>query len=284
MRAVVYRGIGPAHDVLRLEELPTPVPGPGEVRVKIATSGVNPSDVKTRAGARSKVLPFPRIVPHSDGAGVIDQVGDGVPKSRLGERVWLWNACWGRADGTAAEYCVLPAAQAERLPDGIEFAAGACLGIPALTAYHAVRMDGGVVGQTVLVAGGVGAVGHYAIQFAWRLGAARVLTTVSSAEKARIALEAGADAVINYKTEDLAARVAEITKGQGVERIIEVDFAANLAADLALIKPEGRIVVYGSGAAETPVPFVPQSSRISVTAISSSITCRPQIAPRPTRI
>ncbi|HWM92450.1 MAG TPA: NADPH:quinone reductase [Thermoanaerobaculia bacterium] len=257
MRAAVYERTGPAGDVLTIEELPTPTPGPGEVRVKLSWSGVNPSDVKSRAGARTKTLPFPRIVPHSDGAGVIDQVGDGVDPARIGERGWVWNAAWGRAHGTAAEYVVLPSAQAVPLPDGVDLAVGACLGIPALTAYHAVTVDGGVVDKSVLVAGGAGAVGHYAIQFAKLKGAKQVIATVSSPEKAELARWAGADLVVNYKTEDFVARCQDATGGKGLDRIIEVDFAVNAGGDLAALRPEGDIVVYGSGASEISVPFVP---------------------------
>ena len=257
MRAITYSKTGPASEVLSIEEITTPEPGAGEVRVKLATSGVNPSDVKTRAGIRGPGLPFERIIPHSDGAGIVDQVGAGVSESRVGERVWLWNASWGRAFGTAAEYCVLPCAQAVPLPDNVDFAAGACLGIPALTAYHAVSMDGGVSGKSVLVAGGAGSVGHYAVQLARLKGAARIFASVSGSEKAELARTAGAHATINYKTEDLVARIAELTDGGGVERIIEVDFAANVSADLEMIRPEGQIIVYGSSAMETSVPFVP---------------------------
>jgi NADPH2:quinone reductase len=256
MRAIVYDRVGSARDVLRLVDLPVPVPGPGEVRVRLATSGVNPSDVKSRAGTRSKVLPFPTLVPHSDGGGIIDAVGPGVPGSRVGERVWVWNAAWGRAHGTAAEYVALPAAQAVRLPDNVDFAAAACLGIPALTAYQAIAVDGGVAGKTVLVAGGAGAVGHYAIQFAKSEGAARVIATVSGPEKAELALAAGADAVIDYRRENLVERAGELAGAAGIGRVVEVDFAANVAADVAMIAPEGDIVVYGSGAPEIPVPFV----------------------------
>ena len=166
MRAAYYERVGPAREVLTVGELPTPVPGPGEVRVRVHFSGVNPSDVKTRNGMRGGALPFPRIVPHSDGAGFIDAVGMGVDEARIGERVWLWNAGWKRANGTAAEYVTLPQEQAVELPAHIDLAAGACLGIPALTAYHAVACGGGVTDKTVLVAGGAGAVGHYAVQLA----------------------------------------------------------------------------------------------------------------------
>lgn len=257
MRAAFYDRTGPAGEVLSIAELPTSTPGPGEVRVKVSWSGVNPSDVKSRAGMRTRTLAFPRIVPHSDGAGVIDQVGTGVDPARVGERVWIWNAAWGRPFGTAAQYVVLPAAQAVRLPDSVDLAAGACLGIPALTAYHAVTMDGGVTGKDVLVAGGAGAVGHYAIQIAKLKGAKQVIATVSSEEKAALARAAGADVVINYKTEDVVKKCMDATGGKGIERIIEVDFAANVATDFAAVRPEGDIVVYGSGAAEVPVPFFP---------------------------
>jgi NADPH2:quinone reductase len=228
-----------------------------EVRVKLKWSGVNPSDVKTRSGVRSRTLPFPRIVPHSDGAGVIDQVGEGVDRARIGERVWLWNAAWQRPNGTAAEYVVVPAPQAVRLPDAVDLAAGACLGIPALTAYHAVTVDGGVRGKSVLVAGGAGAVGHYALQFARLQGARQIVASVSNAEKAALARAAGADPVVNYRTENLVTRCLEATAGVGLDRIIEVDFAANVSADLAALRPDGDVIVYGSGAAEVAVPFVP---------------------------
>jgi NADPH:quinone reductase len=255
--AASYDRTGPARDVLRVGELPTPAPGPGEVRVRLAWSGVNPSDVKSRAGATGRPLPFPLVVPHSDGAGVVDAVGDGVPRGRVGERVWVWNAAWGRPFGTAAEYVVLPAGQAVPLPDGVPLEVGACLGIPALTAYHAVTTDGGVVGKRVLVAGGAGAVGHYAVQLARLLGARQVLATVSGPAKGELATAAGADVVVNYRTEDVTARVREATDGEGVDRVIEVDLGANLALDLAVLAPDGALVVYGSGQREVPVPFGP---------------------------
>jgi NADPH:quinone reductase len=257
LRCAFYERTGPAAEVLRIGELPTPEPGPGEVRIRLATSGVNPSDVKTRGGYRSKELPFARIVPHSDGAGVVDAVGAGVDAARIGERVWTWNAAWGRPMGTAAAFVVLPAAQAVRLPDGTGFDSAACLGIPALTALHALRVDGGVAGQTVLVHGGAGAVGHYAVQMARLLGAARVVATASGDAKIAVARDAGAHEVIDYRREDVARRVAAITGGRGVDRIVEVDLAANAATDLAAIRPAGQIVVYGSGQHAASVPFGP---------------------------
>lgn len=257
MRAIYYQRTGRAAEVLQLGELPTPEPEPGEVRVRLAWSGVNPSDVKTRAGLRSNQLPFPTIVPHSDGAGVIDEVGPGVDRNRIGQRVWVWNAAWGRAYGTAAEYVTLPDQQAVALPDSVGLDAAACLGIPALTAYHAVVANGGVAGKSVLVAGGAGAVAHYAIQIARRLGAERIFSTVSGPQKATVATEAGADEVINYRTENVATRIGELTGEQGVDRIIEVDLAGNIGLDLAVIKQDGQIVTYGSNAGEISLPFFP---------------------------
>lgn len=255
MLAAFYSRVGPARDVLAVGDIDTPSAGTGEVRVRLACSGVNPSDVKTRAGVRSRELPFPRIVPHSDGAGVIDQVGDGVQSARVGQRVWVWNAAWGRPFGTAAEFVVLPANQAVPLPSNVGFDAGACLGIPALTAYHAVHSNGGVAGRNVLVAGGAGAVGHYAVQFAKLAGATRVIATVSNDDKAALARAAGADVTINYRTEDVGQRCLGLTQGTGVDRIIELDLAANLHSDLAAVRQDGEITVYGSGAPEIPVPF-----------------------------
>ncbi len=257
MRAATYDRTGPATEVLALVDLPEPAPGAGEVLVRVHVSGVNPVDVKSRAGTRTTQLPFPSIIPHSDGAGIIEGVGAGVSPARLGERVWLYNACWGRAAGTAAEYIALPAAQAVPLPDNTSFAAGACLGIPALTAWHAVAVDGGVAGKTVLVAGGAGAVGHYAIQFARAAGAARIISSVSSESKAALARGAGADAAINYRTEPLVDRVLAETGGQGVDRVIEVDGKANLEADTRLLRAEGDAIIYGSGGADVVVPFLP---------------------------
>lgn len=257
MLAAFYTRTGPAREVLTVGEIETPEAGPGEVRVRLATSGVNPSDVKTRGGVRSRELPFQRIVPHSDGAGVIDQVGDGVPPGRLGERVWVWNAAWGRPSGTAAQFVVLPAPQAVPLPANTGFEAGACLGIPALTAYHAVHCNGGVAGKTVLVAGGAGAVSHYAIQFAKIAGASCVITTVSGTAKAALAHDAGADVIVNYRTDDVAQRCLELTAGIGVDRIVELDLAANLKTDMSALRRDGEITAYGSGLPEIPVPFFP---------------------------
>src|SRR3954471_12805066 len=197
MRAAYYEKNGSARDVLHVDEVETPKPGPGEVRIRLQTSGVNPSDVKTRAGTARKIA-FPRVIPHSDGAGEIDAVGAGVATSRIGQRVWTWNGQWKRPFGTAAEFIALPEIQAVKLPTAVSFEAGACLGIPALTAWHAIDITGAGKGTTLLIAGGAGAVAHYAIQFAKARGAT-VITTISSAEKAAIARNAGADHTVDYK-------------------------------------------------------------------------------------
>jgi NADPH2:quinone reductase len=257
MKAAWYESNGPAREVIRYGDLPDPTPGPGEVRVRIAVSGVNPSDAKRRVGSRGQTVTVPRIIPHSDGAGVIDAVGDGVPRSRLGERVWLWNAQWLRPFGTCAQFCCVPQAQACRLPERAGFDAGACMGIPAMTAHRAVFSRGDVRGKTVLVTGGAGGVGHYAVQIA-KWGAARVIATVSSGAKAALASSAGADAVIDYKREDVVARVRELTSGAGVDHIVDVDFGANVDASAKMLKPNGAIAAYASSRAPEPVlPYYP---------------------------
>lgn len=244
MRAVYYERNGTARDVLRLGDVETPQPGPGEVRVKLVTSGVNPSDVKSRQGSTRKIA-WPRVIPHSDGAGTIDQVGDGVSKSRIGERVWVWNGQWKRAFGTGAEYIALPAAQAVKLPDKISFEAGACIGIPAMTAIHAVALAQASKGTTLLVAGGAGSVSQYVIQFAKAAGAT-VLTTISSPEKAKAAQEAGADHCIDYKRENVGERVMELTGKRGVDAVVEMDLAANAKLIPAVLRPKGSVIVYGT--------------------------------------
>jgi NADPH2:quinone reductase len=256
VRAATFSHTGPAREVLHLVDVPTPDPGPGEVRVKIAASGVNPSDVKRRnAAPAGKPAEFPSVIPHSDGAGTIDAVGAGVPQSRLGERVWTLNAQYQRAFGTAAEYCVLSSDYAFRLPDGIDFAIGACIGIPMLTAYHGIMLDGSMRNKTLLVQGGSGAVGFYAIQFA-KMAGARVITTVSSEQKAETARSAGADHIINYRTDDLKARIAELTNGTGVDRVIEVDLKANAMTYPQIAMHRGKAVVYGSGAPPIELPVL----------------------------
>jgi NADPH:quinone reductase len=251
MRAAFYEAIGPARSVLRIAEVQTSGPGPGEVRVRLRTSGVNPSDVKSR-GLRK--LAFPRVIPHSDGAGEIEAVGAGVPQSRMGERVWIWNGQWQRPFGTAAEFVVLPAAQVVRLPDNVSFEAGACLGIPAMTAYHAVELADAANGMCLLVSAGAGAVSQYAIQFAKARGAT-IITTISSQDKASAAREAGADHCIDYKREDVGERVAEITGQRGADAIIEMDLSANAKLIPTALRPKGRVIVYGTGAEATIPAF-----------------------------
>lgn len=243
MRAVWYEGFGPADEVLVAGEMPRPEPGPGEVLVRVKASGINPSDVKLRAGARPGAkMAYPRIIPHSDGAGVIEAVGADVPRSRIGQRVWLWNAQWQRAFGTCADYVALPSEQAVPLPESTSFAQGACLGIPAMTAWYALFASGPIEGKTVLVTGGAGTVGRYACQMA-RLGGARVITSVSSEAKAG---HSTAAEWVNYRTDDLAEAVMDMTDGRGVDRIVDVDFAANQKTALDIIRPGGEIASYAS--------------------------------------
>ncbi len=250
MRAAWYEKHGPAGEVIQVGELDTPEPGTGEVRVRLSASGVNPSDVKGRLGSRPVKWPF--IVPHSDGAGVIDKVGEGVDAARVGERVWVFNGQWERPLGTAAEYISLPAEEVVHLPGPVGFDEGACLAIPAMTAHRSIFSDGPVEGQTILVTGGAGAVGHYAIQFA-KWGGAAVISTVSSEEKAEKAREAGADHVLNYRTEDVAGRVMEVTDGEGVDRISEVDLGENLPVSVKILKENGTIATYSSMRVPEPV-------------------------------
>ncbi|MEM8943627.1 MAG: NADPH:quinone reductase [Planctomycetota bacterium] len=254
MRAVWYERFGAAEEVLEFGEMPAPDPVAGEVRVKLAVSGVNPVDVKRRLGGRGE-MSAQRVVPHFDGAGVIDDVGAGVDAARVGERVWIFGAQWQRDFGTAAELFTVPGANAVPLPADASFEAGACLGIPALTAFPAVFADGDVRGKKVLVTGAAGAVGRYAVQFA-KLGGAETIATVSNEQKGELAKSAGADHVLNYKHDDIAAAVAEITAGQGVDRIVEVEFGGNITTSVAVLKEGGIIAAYASQAKPTPaVPF-----------------------------
>lgn len=255
MRAIWYETQGRAEDVLTLSELDEPQPGPGEVAVWIKASGVNPSDVKMRSGARGPMA-VARQIPHSDGAGVIKAVGEGVDPARIGERVWTFNAAFKRAGGTCAEVCVLPVELTAPLPDGVSFEAGAALGVPALTAHRALTAGGSVEGRVVMVTGGAGAVGLQAIQLAKFMGAAQVLTTVSSPEKAEAAWEAGADEVIDYRRQDVAEAVEAATNGYGVDHVVDVEFGGNLAQSLAVLREQGSIASYGSEAERTPeLPF-----------------------------
>jgi NADPH2:quinone reductase len=274
MRAAFYEAMGPARDVLRVGDVETPKPGPGEVRVRVRASGVNPSDVKSR-GLRK--LAFPRVIPHSDGAGEIEAVGAGVPTSRVGQRVWIWNGQWQRPAGTAAEFigCLTP----RQCPLRNELEAGACPGIPAMTAYPAVELAGANNGTTLFVSGGAGSVSQYVIQFAKARGAT-VITTISSEDKAKAAREAGADYCIDYKREDVGQRVAEITGKRGVDAIIEMDLTANAKLIPAVLRPKGRVIVYGTGAeppsrasSASPIPSCCGSSW-SISSMPSSASAR----------
>ncbi|MEM0900454.1 MAG: NADPH:quinone reductase [Pseudomonadota bacterium] len=255
MRAAIYTEIGDAADVLKIVDTEAPKPGAGEVLVRIYASGVNPADTKTRSG----VFPLPegwsQIIPHNDGAGVIDAVGAGVDEAMIGKRVWLHTAQWGGVSGTAAEYAVTRSDRVIELPKNVDFSAGATFGVPLLTARNAVLMNGPVRGKTVLVQGGAGAVGGYAIQIAKAKGA-RVIATVSSDTKAEAARHAGADAVINYKSENVAERIAELTDGSGVDHLVEVNLSVNAATYPDIMANGGFVAVYGSDAMEAEVPAV----------------------------
>lgn len=249
MYAAWYEQQGAAREVIQSGEQPMPSPGAGEVRVKVYASGVNPSDTKTRSGWGGISMPFPLVIPHNDGAGVIDSVGEGVPTSRIGERVWLYETQRIQGLGTAAEYVVVPSDNAAHLPDNTDFAQGACLGVPAMTAHRCVFADGSVKGQTILVTGGAGAVGYYALQLA-KWGGARVITTVSRPEQEQLVKAAGADDIINYKQEDVVQRIKEITgaeDGRGIDRIVDVNFTANLPITEAVLRPNSIVTSYSSG-------------------------------------
>ena len=254
MKAVWYESIGEAEQVLNYGDLEDPQINDGEVLVKLNTSGVNPSDVKIRAGARGE-LQFPRIIPHSDGGGIIVEVGEEVSEDRIGERVWIWNGAFGRAFGTCAELIVLPSSQAVAMPENVSFETAACLGIPASTAYYGIFADGPVKDQTILITGGAGAVGYLGIQLA-KWSGAHVISTVSGDDKAAAAEAAGADLVVNYKTDDVIKAVNDFTKGHGVDRILEVEFGGNLSVSEHVIKNNGVIAAYGSVTEANPsVPF-----------------------------
>jgi NADPH2:quinone reductase len=254
-QAAWYRRNGEAREVLELGEIDLPAPAAGEVCVMLATSGVNPSDVKSR---RARPVDAPLIVPHSDGAGVISAVGAGVSASRVGERVWIWNGQWQRPLGTASQYIVLPSEQAVVLPDHIDFAAAACLGIPALTAQQAVNLAGDLQGATVLVIGAGAAVGHYVTQMVKQAGG-RVIGTVGNEVRAAHARAAGADEVVFYKTESVVERVKSLTQGRGVDAIIDMDFSTTAGLlPQGVLRPHGVLVCYGSNVnTEVPVTFRP---------------------------
>ena len=256
MKSIVYRGTGDA-SVLELVERDVPEPGPGEVRVRVAVSGVNPTDWKSRSGATAGMA-FPEITPHHDGAGVVDAVGPGVDGLAAGDRVWTYMAASGRPTGTAQELTVLPAGRAVRLPDGVSFDTGASLGVPAITAHRALTVaedgprrlaPGALAGRAVLVAGGAGAVGHAAIQLA-RWAGATVIATVSGPAKARLATAAGAHHVVNYREGDPVAEIRAAAP-DGVDVVVEVAPGPNLELDLAVLGNRGTIAVYANNGGDT---------------------------------
>ena len=252
MKAVWYEKTGAASDVLSFGDMPTPVAGPGEVRVRLQASGVNPSDVARRAGSY-RAMEYPRVITNSDGAGIIDSVGEGVTRLSVGQRVWLFNGQRnGRAFGTAAEYISLAEHLVTPLPSDVSFAAGATLGIPCMTAWCCLFADGPIAGKTVLVSGGAGAVGHYAVQLA-KWGGARVIATVSSPLKAEQARLAGADLVINYRNEDVVDKTLAFTGQRGVDRVVDVDFGGNIATTLKLMAVNSTIAIYATNGNRMPV-------------------------------
>ena len=263
MKAMVHSLTGDS-DVLELVDRTTPEPGPGEVRVRVVVSGVNPTDWKSRRGTRpGQATSFPQMVPNEDGAGVVDALGAGVTTLQVGQRVWMWEAAWGRADGTAQEQVVLPVRHVVALADDASFDLGASLGIPALTAHRCLTVaegspvqlhPGTMIGRTVLVAGGAGAVGHAAIQLA-RWAGASVIATVSNPAKAELARLAGADHVVNYHDENAAATILALAPN-GVDVVVEVDLAANQALDREVTAPGATVAIYAATAgSEVTLPL-----------------------------
>jgi NADPH2:quinone reductase len=254
MRAAWFESFGAARDVLRIGELENPVAGPGQVLVRVHTSGVNPSDVKKRAGSFPDLLVEGPIIPNSDGAGHIEAVGAGVDANRIGERVWLYQAQHARRFGTAAEYVAIDATRAVKLPDQVSYEVGACLGIPAMTAHRAVFADGTVSGQTILVTGGAGRVGYYAIQWAKRAGAI-VIASASNAADKEACQQAGASHVVDHRHDDFAGQVLAASHGRPVDRVVDVEFGANLPVTLEVLRVGGVVASYAS--ARVPEPRLP---------------------------
>ena len=252
MKAAFYEKQGPADEVLKVQEIPIPFPGPGQVRVKIAMSGVNPSDIKTRTGFTGK-MPYPRIIPHQDGAGVIDMVGESVENSRLNQRVWIYEAQYGRSDGSAAQYVILDAKQAVSLPDNISLEVGASLGVPAITAHYCLFADGDIKDKKILVQGGAGAVGEAVILLAKWAGA-WVAATVRDINDKQSVLSKGADLVIHLGSENIEDEIRKATHGAGVSKIVEVDLAANYKVDVRCLDNAGVISTYSVSSPEQIVP------------------------------
>lgn len=257
MRAAWFDKFGSAREVLQVGERPTPATGPGEVLVRMHTSGINPSDVKKRAGSFPNLLDGGLVIPNSDGAGVIEAVGDGVDESRVGERVWVYQAQYARRFGTAAEYVAIDSRRAPRLPDAASFEIGACLGIPVMTAHRAVFADGPVEGQTLLITGGAGRVGFYAVQWASRAGAT-VIASASNEEDRKTCLAAGAHYVVNHRSETFATEVLAANGGDLIDRVVDVEFGANIQTSLEVLRIGGVIATYASVQEPEPtLPFFP---------------------------
>jgi len=255
MKASWFESFGPASEVLVVGAQPKPVPGNGEVLVRLMASGVNPSDVKKRMGSAPDLLDGGLVIPHSDGAGIIEAIGEGVAQNRIGERVWVYEAQHKRRFGSAAEYVAVEHRRAVSLPDSTGFEIGSCIGIPVMTAHRCVFADGSVDGQTLVITGGVGRVGHYAVRWASQAGA-KVIATASNDKDAQSCIQAGAAAVVNHRDEDFAARVVAANGGAPVDRVIDVEFGANLPATLDMIRTSGTIVTYGSTVVTEPkLPF-----------------------------
>ena len=260
VKAAWYTRQGQPTEVMQYGEQPTPHAGTGEVRVRLHASGVNPAD-SNRCVGRSYAMEGPLIIPNSDGSGIVDEVGAGVDAVWIGRRVWLYNGQrGGRLLGTAAEYIALDVDLVSELPDNTSFIEGACLGIPCMTAHRAVTLGGDLAGTTVLVTGGAGAVGHYAVQWAKHFGA-RVIATVSSAGKAAHAMAGGADLTVNYRSDDALARIREYTRGSGVQHVVDVDFGGNLAVTLQVVAANGSIAYYASRGNVAPVVPAPDIMR-----------------------
>ena len=254
MRAAWFESFGPARDVLQVGEIDTPSAGPGEVLVRVHTSAINPSDVKKRAGSFPDLLDGGYVIPNSDGAGVIEAVGEGVDASRVGQRVWLYQAQYARRFGTAAEYVAIDASRAPELGADVSFEIGACLGIPVMTAHRAVFADGEVAGQTILVTGGAGRVGHYAVQWASQAGASVIATASNDADKAAC-LEAGAQHVVNHRSAEFADEILAASGGELLDRVVDVEFGRNLPTNVDVLKIGGVIASYSS--TQVPEPAIP---------------------------
>jgi NADPH:quinone reductase len=260
MKAAWYEKQGAARDVLVLGNMDDPQPHSGEVRIRVAFSGVNPGDVKKRQDAFGVGMPYPRVIPHSDGSGTVDGVGEGVSREWIGQHVWCYGAQSYRPFGTAAEYTVVPLKQVVRLPAGVRLEQGACLGIPGITAHRAVHVAGSVEGRTVLVQGGAGAVGACAVQLAHRAGA-QVIATCRAESDREIASRAGADEVL-LTGENLMQRIRALAP-DGVHHVVEVAFAANIKTDTEVLAQGGSIATYATNA---PMPEIPVWQLVFVNA------------------